>query len=211
MSASGQSPPAGKTVRAEKAGGLPPFLRSIDRLVHKVLTAFCGILLMLMVVFTVYSVVMRYYFEDPPVWGDLLTVLSNIWLVFLALALTVRDRDHIALDLVYTRLPLRLAFLVQQFWSLVIFVLGIVIIYYGLQVVATMGGKYWEMWYFAWEDGGLVFKPNYMPKKYAMAILPISGVLTSIAALVAVLEDCIRYADGSFRLAGDDETKGAID
>ncbi len=194
-----------------KPEGLPSFLRGIDRLVHKILTAFCGILLMLMVVFTVYSVVMRYYFEDPPVWGDLLTVLSNIWLVFLALALTVRDRDHIALDLVYTRLPLRLAFLVQQFWSLVIFVLGLIIVYYGLQVVATMGGRYWEMWYFAWEDGGLVFKPNYMPKKYAMAILPISGVLTSIAALMAVLEDCIRYANGSFHLAGDDETKGAID
>jgi len=163
-----------------------------------------------MVVFTVYSVVMRYWFEDPPVWGDLLTVLSNIWLVFLALALTVRDRDHIALDLVYTRLPLRFAFIVQQFWSLVIFGLGIIIVYYGLQVVATMGGKYWEMWYFAWEDGGFVFKPNYMPKKYAMAILPISGVLTSIAALMAVLENHIRYAKGTFRLAGIDEAE-AID
>ena len=206
-----QAPPARETARNDEMNGLPPYLRMIDRLVHKILTAFCGILLMLMVVFTVYSVVMRYYFEDPPVWGDLLTVLSNIWLVFLALALTVRDRDHIALDLVYTRLPLRLAFMVQQFWSLVIFVLGIVIVYYGLQVVATMGGKYWEMWYFAWEDGGLVFKPNYMPKKYAMAILPISGVLTSIAALIAVLEDCIRYAKGSFRLASDDETNIAVD
>ena len=136
-----------------------------------------------------------------------LTVLSNIWLVFLALALTVRDRDHIALDLVYTRLPLRLAFIVQQFWSLVIFALGIIIVWYGLQVVATMGGKYWEMWYFAWEDGGFVFKPNYMPKKYAMAILPISGVLTSIAALMAVLEDGIRYAKGTFRVTGDDEAE----
>ncbi len=106
---------------------MPRLLKVIDKLVHKVLTAFCGILLLLMVVFTVYSVVMRYYFENPPVWGDLLTVLSNIWLVFLALALTVRDRDHIALDLVYTRLPLRLAFAVQQFWSLVIFGLGVVI------------------------------------------------------------------------------------
>lgn len=187
--------------------GMPRFLQVIDKAVHKVLTAFCGILLMLMVVFTVYSVVMRYYFEDPPVWGDLLTVLSNIWLVFLALALTVRDRDHIALDLVYTRLPLRAAFFVQQFWSLVIFGLGIIIVFYGLQVVWTMGGKYWEMWYFAWEDGGFVFKPNYMPKKYAMAILPVSGVLTSIAALMAVLEDSIRFANGTFRLAGDDEAE----
>lgn len=205
MSLSGREPTAGEPVEQDTADGLPPLLRTIDRLVHKVLTAFCGTLLMLMVVFTVYSVIMRYYFEDPPVWGDLLTVLSNIWLVFLALALTVRDRDHIALDLVYTRLPLKFAFIVQQFWSLVIFVLGIVIVVYGLQVVATMGGKYWEMWYFAWEDGGLVFKPNYMPKKYAMAILPISGVLTSIAALMAVLEDSIRYANGTFRLGGDDE------
>ena len=184
---------------------MPNFLQVIDRLVHKVLTAFCGILLLLMVVFTVYSVVMRYYFEDPPVWGDLLTVLSNIWLVFLALALTVRDRDHIALDLIYTRLPLRLAFFVQQFWSLVIFCLGIVIIFYGIEVVSKMGGRYWEMWYFAWEDGGFVFKPNYMPKKYAMAILPLSGVLVSIGALMAVLDDSLNYAKGTFRLAGDDE------
>ena len=196
-----------KDGRQPKADVMPRSLRAIDRLVHKVLTAFCGILLLLMVAFTVYSVVMRYVFEDPPVWGDLLTVLSNIWLVFLALALTVRDRDHIALDLIYTRLSPRLAFLVQQFWSLVIFCLGIVIVIYGIQVVSTMGGKYWEMWYFAWEEGGIVFKPNYMPKKYAMAILPIAGVLTSIAALMAVLEDSLRYASGSFRLAGDKDAE----
>ena len=48
-----------------------------------------------MVGFTVYTVVMRYVFLDPPVWGDLLTVLSNIWLVFIALALTVREKQHI--------------------------------------------------------------------------------------------------------------------
>ncbi|MBI1384228.1 MAG: TRAP transporter small permease subunit [Rhizobiales bacterium] len=183
---------------------MPRFLQIIDRLVHNVLTTLCSILLLLMVAFTVYSVVMRYYFESPPVWGDLLTVLSNIWLVFIALALTVRDRDHIALDLVYTRLPLRVAFFVQQFWSLVIFLLGLVILYYGLQVVSTMGGRYWEMWYFAWEDGGLVYKPNYMPKKYAQTILPISGVLISMAALMAILEDCVRYSKGRFRLAGEE-------
>lgn len=181
-------------------------LRKIDLLVRKTLTAFCAILLFLMVAFAVYNVVMRYVFEDPPVWGDLLTVLSNIWLVFFALALTVRDKDHIALDLIYSWLPVKAAFAVQQFWSLVIFCLGIVIFYYGLQVYATMGGKYWEMWYFAWEDGGFVFKPNYMPKKYAIAILPIAGILTSAAALMTVLEDSIRYAQGTFKLAGSDET-----
>lgn len=175
----------------------------IDRLVKKTLTAFCGILLLLMVVFAVYNVVMRYVFENPPVWGDLLTVLSNIWLVFLALALTVRDKDHIALDLIYSWLPPKTAFLINQFWTLVIFGLGIVMIVYGMEAVATMGGKYWEMWYFAWENGQLVFKPNYMPKKYAVAIVPISGFLVCVAAVASIIEDSLKMRAGTYHQAGD--------
>jgi TRAP-type C4-dicarboxylate transport system permease small subunit len=173
-------------------------VKLIDTAVKKILTAFCAILLLMMVAFTVYSVIMRYVFANPPVWGDLLTVLSNIWLVFFALALTVRDKDHIALDLIYSWLPLKVAFCVQQFWSVVIFGLSIVMIIYGIEAVQTMGGKYWEMWYFAWEDGGFVFKPNYMPKKYAIAIVPISGVLVCIAALASILEDSLRLKAGTY-------------
>jgi len=178
-------------------------VKFIDRTVKKTLTAFCAVLLLLMVVFTVYTVVMRYVFENPPVWGDLLTVLSNIWLVFFALALTVRDKDHIALDLIYSWLPLKVAFCIQQFWSLIIFGLGLVMIIWGIDAVATMGGRYWEMWYFAWEDGGLVFKPNYMPKKYAVAIVPISGFLVSVAAIASILEDSLRLRAGTYRQAKD--------
>jgi len=157
-----------------------------------------------MVAFTVYTVVMRYVFENPPVWGDLLTVLSNIWLVFIALVLTVREKDHIALNLIYTRLPIAYAYAVQQLWTIVVFLLGIIICYYGWEVVTKMGGKYWEMWHFAWEEGSFVFKPNYMPKKYAVMILPISGAMISIAALIAVIEDTLRFKRGTFEVAGDD-------
>ena len=180
----------------------------IDRAVKMTLTAFCAVLLLMMVVFTVYTVVMRYVFENPPVWGDLLTVLSNIWLVFFALALTVRDKDHIALDLIYSWLPLKVTFAIQQFWTLVIFFLGLVMIIWGLEAVNTMGGKYWEMWYFAWEDGGFVFKPNYMPKKYAIAIVPISGLLVSAAAIASILEDTLRLRAGTYTQTHDLDTNG---
>ena len=179
----------------------------IDRLVKKALTAFCGIFLLLMVVFAVYNVVMRYVFENPPVWGDLLTVLSNIWLVFLALALTVRDKDHIALDLIYSWLPLKAAFFINQFWTLVIFGLGIVMIVYGIEAVATMGGKYWEMWHFIWEDGKLVFQPNYMPKKYAVAIVPISGFLVCVAAVASIIEDSFNLRAGTYHQAKEVDSR----
>lgn len=174
-------------------------IRFVDTAVKKTLTAFCAVLLLMMVAFTVYTVIMRYVFLNPPIWGDLLTVLSNIWLVFFALALTVRDRDHIALDMIYNWLPLKVAFCVQQFWTAVIFCLGMVMIIWGLEAVSTMGGKYWEMWYFAWEDGGVVFKPNYMPKKYAIAIVPISGFLVCVAAIASIIEDSVSLKAGTYR------------
>ena len=179
------------------------FFVTLDLWARKLLTGFCMLMLFLMVAFTVYTVVMRYVFENPPVWGDLLTVLSNIWLVFIALVLTVREKDHIALNLIYTRIPIAYAFAVQQLWTIVVFLLGIVIFYYGWEVVTKMGGKYWEMWHFAWEEGSFVFKPNYMPKKYAVMILPISGLMISIAALLAVIEDTVRFRRGTFKVAGD--------
>ncbi len=57
----------------------------LDSWMRKFLAAFCILMLFLMVAFTDYTVVMRYVFENPPVWGDLLTVLSNIWMVFIVL------------------------------------------------------------------------------------------------------------------------------
>ncbi len=176
-------------------------LISIDLFVRKVFTSFCMILLLAMVVFTVYTVIMRYVFNNPPVWGDLLTVLSNIWLVFIALALTVREKEHIALNLIYKRLPKAVGFAVQQFWTLVILFLGIVIFSFGMEVVAKMGGKYWEMWHFAWNNGEFIFKQHYMPKSYAVTILPVSGILIILASVVAIIEDIFRYKNGTFKVA----------
>ena len=181
-------------------------IKWIDKLVKKTLTGFCAIFLLLMVVFAVYNVVMRYVFENPPVWGDLLTVLSNIWLVFLALALTVRDKDHIALDLIYSWLPVKVTFFIQQFWTVVIFCLGIVMIIYGMEAVDKMGGKYWEMWHFAWEKGEFVFKPNYMPKKYAILIVPVSGFLVCVAAIASIIEDSFKLRTGVYKVSKDSDS-----
>ena len=93
-------------------------LNNFDRFIHRVLEAMCSLFLAMMVGFTIYNVVMRYVFANPPVWGDLLTVLSNIWLMFIALSLTARDNEHIALNLIYEKLPSWLAFIYVNFGNL---------------------------------------------------------------------------------------------
>jgi TRAP-type C4-dicarboxylate transport system permease small subunit len=185
-----------------EGGILIKFLVTFDIWARKFLAAFCSIMLLLMVLFTIYTVFMRYVLEQPPAWGDLLTVLANIWLTFIALALTVREREHIALNLIYSRLPVPWAFGVQQFWAVMIFLLGLVICIQGYDAAMNMGGKYWEMWHFQWEDGWFVFKSNYMPKRYAMMILPLGGGLISLGALIAIFEDCVLFKKGKFVVAG---------
>ena len=164
------------------------FLNHIDRFIHRTLEAMCSLFLAAMVGFALYNVVMRYVFENPPVWGDLLTVLSNIWLMFIALSLTARDNEHIALNLIYEKLPDRLALYIRQFWKLMIMLVGLVLIIYGVELVEGMRGKYWEMWYFEFTAQGIEFKENYMPKKYAVAILPLAGFLTTIGAAICFIK-----------------------
>lgn len=163
-------------------------LMKFDLYLRKFLTAFCAVALFAMVAFTVYTVFMRYVFEDPPVWGDLMTLFSNIWLVFIALTLTVREKEHIALNLLYQRLPPVWGFAVQQLWALIICLLGVVILIYGYEVASTNPGKYWEM--------------GYLPKKYPMMILPLTGGLVFLGALIAIIEDIILYRKGEFKVAG---------
>ena len=164
------------------------FFNNFDRFIHRMLEAMCSIFLAAMVGFTIYNVTMRYVFNNPPVWGDLLTVLSNIWLMFIALSLTARDNEHIALNLIYEKLPDRLSLYIRQFWKLMIMLIGIVLIIYGIELVEGMRGKYWEMWYFEINLQGIEFKENYMPKKYAVAILPLAGFLTTIGAAISFIK-----------------------
>ena len=167
-------------------------LQAIDFWIRKLLTIFCAFALVMMVIFTVYTVVMRYFFLSPPIWGDILTLFSNIWLVFLALALTVREGEYIELDLIYWRVSPRSAFLIHQFWGSVVIGLGLIIAVYGYQVAMTNPGKYWEL--------------NYLPKKYPLMILPLTGLLVTIGALVKFIEDCISYYGGTFKRTGDPDS-----
>ena len=88
----------------------------------------------------------------------------------------------------YEKLPHRLATFIRQFWKLMIILVGIVLIVYGIELVEGMRGKYWEMWHFEFTAEGVQFKENYMPKKYAVMILPIAGFLTAFGAAICFLK-----------------------
>ena len=149
--------------------------RALDFVLSKAITAACVVMLAAMVVFTLYTVFMRSVMSDPPFWGDTLTLIANIWLVMLSFALSIRERESIAMQMIYDYVPARVAGVLETLWNLMFVGLGLMMIVYGYMVADRIPGTYWEL--------------GNAPKSWLMMILPFSGVLVVLAALRVLAED----------------------
>ena len=149
-------------------------VRLLDWILIKGITIVCGILLAVMVVFTIYTVIMRTVFLNPPFWGDTLTLFANIWLVMLAFAMAVRSQSNIAIESVYVLLPGRIADGLRLFWQALFAVVGLIMTVYGYQAASRILGAFWEL--------------GNLPKSYPMMILPIAGVLIFLSAVLTIAE-----------------------
>lgn len=149
--------------------------RFLDFLLAKAITWCCVVLLAVMVLFTVYTVFMRSVMNDPPFWGDTLTMVANVWLVMLAFGLSIRERESIAMQMIYDYVPARVAGALETVWNLLFLATGLLLVVYGYQVAERIPGTYWEL--------------GNAPKSWLMMILPVSGMLVVLAALRVLVED----------------------
>lgn len=160
---------------AVKATQSPRWFRVVDRIVRSSITWFTCSLLVLMVAFTIYTVVMRYVFNDPPFWGDTISLFCNIWLVLLAYALAVRDREDIASEAIYEFLKARTVLVLRFAWRAMTFIFGVLLFWFGLDAALNVPGQFWEL-------GGL-------PKRAPMMVLPLSGLLVALVTTLTLAED----------------------
>jgi TRAP-type C4-dicarboxylate transport system permease small subunit len=164
--------------------------RVLDLILGRTITRVCVVLLGVMVAFTLYTVFMRNVMNDPPFWGDTLTLVANVWLVMLAFALSIRERESIAMQMIYDYVPARVAGLLETLWNLLFVTVGLMMIVYGYEVADRIPGTYWEL--------------GNAPKSWLMMILPVSGVLVVMAALRVLAEDfrALRRGERLGRRAG---------
>ena len=155
----------------------PMLLERINTRLSEAVRVLCAVLLLLMVAFTVYTVVMRYVFHNPPFWGDTLSVFCNIWVTMLGYSLAVRDREDIALRAFYKLIPPRAGFLLDMVWTAMVFAFGVYLAWFGWVAASNVPGMFWEL-------GGL-------RKMYPMLVMPIAGVLVAMAAAGLMLEDIL--------------------
>lgn len=79
------------------------FWQGFDKVVDWMLYL-SGAIIAFVTIAVCYSVVMRYFFKQPPIWVVQTCEYSLLWLVFLGTTWLLREKGHVAVDIIYSRL-----------------------------------------------------------------------------------------------------------
>ena len=103
----GREPPQ-QEIGDQRAGGpAGPVVQSVDRLVGglaRLAAGLAALIALALLAVVAYGVIMRYLFVAPQVWTDETATFLLVLMVMLGLAEVLRRDEHIAVDLVTSRL-----------------------------------------------------------------------------------------------------------
>lgn len=125
-------------------------------------------LLFTMLIFMSASVVLRSLFGAGPFWGDTLTTLTAVLMLFVLFPVGILKGENIAMGALHERLPSGMAAFLNTLWDTLFFVLGLFLFVGGIQLSLEIPGFYSEL-------GGL-------NKAIVVFIVPLSGLAMIVAA-----------------------------
>ncbi len=163
------------------------FVRILDDVLKNVL-----IMLMVALVFAVsWQVISRYVFASPSSWTEEVARFLMIWIGLLGAAYAFRTRAHLGLDLLPKKLTGRSAKILKLFTLLVVVLFSVTVLIVG-------GGKLvaltWELKQYSAVLG--------LPIAFVYSVIPTTGLLICLYAIVASQDEDVAEADGSADTGG---------
>lgn len=134
--------------------------------------------LVAMLVVVVINIIMRYFFNNAPGWGEELARQFMVVFCFIGIALGVRDNLHIALTVVVEHALKKFSLPIEIFNKLLTFILGIMISFF-------MGPYFTKLQYNRLPGTGI-------PVGYTYIVPTAVGILISLTAVYQIY-DYFRY------------------
>jgi TRAP-type C4-dicarboxylate transport system permease small subunit len=162
-------------MRSGKWSDLPMrLMQFVDRALYRLL----AVLLAAMVVSVVWQVLSRYLFVVPAAWTEELARFLLIWIGLLGSAYAYRNGSHLGINLLPEKLEGQRRLLLLRAIHVVCFLFAAtVLVVGGLALVAMT----WELRQFSAAMG--------MPIAYVYSVIPISGFLICLFALLGIASD----------------------
>ena len=107
------------------------FYKKLVHLLVSILETAAILCMITMVCLISYQVFMRYVLNNTPGWTEELSIVLMGWFVFMGLVVALKENLHISIEMVVSRLPQKVAFVIETINSLLILLLSGIFVYFG--------------------------------------------------------------------------------
>jgi TRAP-type C4-dicarboxylate transport system permease small subunit len=116
----------------------------IVNIINKTLEVILVTIVVLQAVLLMASVLFRYLFNSPIIWGDEIVRYSLIWMTFVGAAMATKEKQHIQVDVIDTMLPKLGRKMANWFVDVVVVGFMVFLIYYGIRMTDFQRGMFGE-------------------------------------------------------------------
>jgi TRAP-type C4-dicarboxylate transport system permease small subunit len=167
-------------------------IRSVFDRIFAGLTWFACAILVAQTLITTANVFCRYVLNFSVYWADEVSLVLLIWFTFIALAIGIKLKVHVAIEFILSWMPTKfLEIVVERFVALCIFAIGAVFMFFGVKL--TMEGMFSTL------------PATDFPSAVDYIFIPVCGFLVMYAAIeiFAGVKDPARYLTGIFLNRGE--------
>jgi TRAP-type C4-dicarboxylate transport system permease small subunit len=116
----------------------------IFNIINKTFEFMLVTIVVLQAVLLMASVLFRYLFNSPIIWGDEIVRYSLIWMTFVGAAMATKEKQHIQVDVIDMVLPKLGQKITNWFVDVVIVGFMVFLIYYGIRMTDFQRGMFGE-------------------------------------------------------------------
>ena len=136
-----------------------------------------GLLMVGITVVLMLQVITRYVLNDPLAWTEEVSRHMFVWMVFFGASGAIRDRTHIAVDLVSAKLPPRTRLAVKLGSNILVLFFLFNLLYWGTRSV----GRMW----------GLSTATLQIPVGLVYTVFPVTATLMIVRTLIQMRQDVV--------------------
>lgn len=104
---------------------------SIKKLLDTILAWICVILLSLMTIFVTYQVIVRYFFNSPNAYTEVLSKYMFVWMIMYGSAYVFGLREHMNIAFIRDKMPTKMRIIIEMISELIIALFAAGVLIYG--------------------------------------------------------------------------------
>jgi len=168
------------------------FLRKLCRIVFKALEWFAMICMVILTCIVFIDVILRYIFKQGFAWTQEIATLMLVWFSLIGMAIGVLEKIHINIEMFTAKLPAKAISVLESINYIIIAVFGGLMVYFGAFIMNMTKMS--------------TMPATKMPSAVLYIILPLSGLLVLINAILVAAKQDKKIFGADSQSAGEEDS-----